>query len=298
LAGCAGSQPPIGAPSAVELLGKKHSKTFSYTGAKQMFTVPKGVTAVTVTASGASGAPNGSSPNLSGAGGLVVATIPVTPEEPLAIFVGGEGTGNSGGYNGGGNGAGGGLAGLAGGGASDVRQGRDRLNNRVVVAGGGGGQGGPTTRATNSVKYPGGAGGSAGGRKGAHGLPLTQVDSTAAGGGGGTQRDGGSGGAAGGGSGGETCFGNNGTNGSLGEGGFGGNACFSYEGGAGGGGGGGYYGGGGGGGAGGWVSTGYAFSGGAGGGGGGSSYVEKSATHVTDKAGAAAPGNGQVIISW
>jgi len=77
----------------------------------------------------------------SGAGGSVKATIPVTPGEKLAIFVGGYGA-TAGGFNGGGTGGstgGSGGNGGGGGGASDVRQGGDRLANRVVVAGGGGG---------------------------------------------------------------------------------------------------------------------------------------------------------------
>ena len=57
LAACGGSQPPIGAPGAVPQVPdhKKHSKTFEFTGAAQSFVVPESVTAITVTASGASG---------------------------------------------------------------------------------------------------------------------------------------------------------------------------------------------------------------------------------------------------
>src|SRR5215469_4257034 len=69
------------------------SQIFSYTGAAQSFTVPAGVTHITVVAYGASGggtAFNDASPpgnpeqeNCGGAGGSVTATIPVTPGEQL-----------------------------------------------------------------------------------------------------------------------------------------------------------------------------------------------------------------------
>ena len=83
LEGCGRSQPPIGASGALGAHGKKQSQTFNFTDSEQTFTVPKGVTAVTVTASGASGSlAFGSGP--SALGGLVKATIPVTPGENLA----------------------------------------------------------------------------------------------------------------------------------------------------------------------------------------------------------------------
>ena len=56
LAACGGSQPPIGAPGAMAQSRAAHgSKTFDYTGSEQHFKVPRGVTQLTVTASGASG---------------------------------------------------------------------------------------------------------------------------------------------------------------------------------------------------------------------------------------------------
>jgi hypothetical protein len=88
LTGCGGSQSPINAPGTLPASRNGHStkqsQTFGYTGAEQTFNVPTGVTEVTVTASGASGYPEAF-------GGLVRATIPVTPRESLAVFVGGEG---------------------------------------------------------------------------------------------------------------------------------------------------------------------------------------------------------------
>ena len=109
LAGCGGSQPPIGASGALDPHGKKQSQTFNFTGAEQTFMVPTGVTRVTVTASGASGAGFGSGSGPNALGGVVTATVRVTPGESLAVFVGGQGANNcsssGGGYNGGGNGA-------------------------------------------------------------------------------------------------------------------------------------------------------------------------------------------------
>ncbi|MGB8149985.1 MAG: hypothetical protein WCE97_02185, partial [Candidatus Cybelea sp.] len=133
-----------GAPgSSVVGLPLDGKATFAYTGTKQSFKVPAGVTQVTIAASGAGGAPGYgfryskyTAPG--GPGGRVKATIPVTPGEHLAIFVGGSG--GDGGFNGGGESAssyGGGV----GGGASDERQGGDRTTDRVVVAGGRGGGG-------------------------------------------------------------------------------------------------------------------------------------------------------------
>ncbi|MGC2405863.1 MAG: glycine-rich protein, partial [Candidatus Cybelea sp.] len=159
LAACGGSQPPISLRGdATTSIGRPrtHHRTFHYTGTEQTFKVPRGVTQVTVTASGASGpygTVNGSCTLAGGLGGLVQATIPVMPAETLAVFVGGEGTigaacnsasGNGiGGFNGGGDGgsAGYGHIGHGGGGASDVREGGSALSDRILVAGGGGGQG-------------------------------------------------------------------------------------------------------------------------------------------------------------
>jgi len=289
LAGCGGSQPPIGAPNRSSAIGQSSSRyrTFHYTGKAQSFKVPTGVTHVTIRASGASGPSQGGSSCYfnGGDGGIVKATISVTPGEALAVFVGGEGTGDSsscgasygGGFNGGGNGGSENycLNGTGGGGASDVRQGGDELRNRVIVAGGGGGG-----AIANSV-FEAGNGGDGGGNIGAKGsgVPVGGYGGT-----GGTQHRGGKGGAAG-----QRSMRNSkGHGGKLGVGGVGGNGQFA---GCGGGGGGGYYGGGGGGGADG------ASAAGGGGGGGGSSYIEPGATNTKNERGAA-PGNGLIVISW
>ncbi|WP_051944440.1 Ig-like domain-containing protein [Streptacidiphilus rugosus] len=133
------------------------SCTYSATGT-DTFTVPDGVTAVTVDLFGAEGGsaagfvmPN--PPNDGAAGGLggeSLATLAVTPGQVLQITVGAAGIPGSsrhgefarpGGF---GHGSGGGGAhggGGSGGGASDVRVGAFGAADRVLVAGGGGGAG-------------------------------------------------------------------------------------------------------------------------------------------------------------
>ena len=117
--------------------GAAVSQTFTYTGAQQTFTVPAGVTSITVDAYGAQGGTNSPSTNIN-YGGYVQATIPVTPGSTIYIYVGEQPTGLTGGFNGGGNGE---TAGKGGGGASDIRIGGATYADRVVVAGAGGGGG-------------------------------------------------------------------------------------------------------------------------------------------------------------
>jgi hypothetical protein len=312
LVACGGSQ-QIGAPHAMPLSRAEHgSKTFNYSGSEQDFKVPRGVTQLTVTVSGASGPigqVSGSCRLIGGLGGVVKATIPVTPGETLAVFVGGEGTigaacgtqyGNgSGGFNGGGDGGSAGYSdnGDGGGGASDVREGGSALSDRILVAGGGGGQG------ASAALGRGGTGGVGGGRRGgAGGIGCAGspygCGPAGRGGGGGTQTRGGRGGKT------SSSYygspyagqpGDHGSQGAGGQGGMGGQSLRGYgrPGGGGGGGGGGYYGGGGGGGGGGGEDG--CPGGGAG---GGSSYVEPGARSVKNRKGAAPPGSGQVVISW
>ena len=250
---------------------------FAYTGSAQTFTVPDGVTQATVFAAGGQGGVGTStsygSGGSGGQGGTVIATIPVTAGDSLQVNVGGVGggggasTGGTGGFNGGGDGSytsgAGGMSGAGGGGASDLRDGGTTItpiDYRIVVAGGGGGSGGA-----------GSAGGDGGGTTGA---TAGSSGSGCAGGGGGTPTDGGGGGG---------CRQDPGTSGSLGAGAVGGSNS------GGGGGGGGLYGGGSGG--------GYAGNYFPSGGGGGSSFVEGSATNVTDSQGGQT-GNGYVVITW
>jgi hypothetical protein len=295
LAGCAGSHAASVMPGAANNSGDSlpNNKTFAYTGSEQAFTVPKGVKQLTVVVRGAEGGgasgSNSYQPFFEGGfGGRVEAEIPVKPGETLYVYVGGYGGSPSrsraGGFNGGANGgtSGSSLA-FGGGGASDVREGGNKLKDRILVAAGGGGQGAGWT------SYFTGWGGKGGGLVGGSG-----GSDYGNGGGGGTQTQGGTGGA------GVGSNGQPGANGSLGIGGRGGDGGGSTEnaGGAGGGGGGGYYGGGGGGGI---ESEGSI--GPSGGGGGGSSYIESRAIKSRTWSGwkkhwEKLHGNGLVVFSW
>ena len=231
-----------------------YQSQFNYTGSAQTFTVPAGVTSISVDAYGANGesTQSGYCGGYEGKGGRVQADLTVTPGEVLNIYVGGShyytGSGSfGGGWNGGG--ADGGTGGTAGGGATDIRIGGTALTDRVLVAGGGGGAYG-----CSSPSYP--NGGDGGGLTGQTG---NRKNNYAYGGVGGSQSAGGTGGAGTDGNGTWTSA-SNGGDGSLGNGGDG-NSTRERTGG---GGGGGYYGGGGG-------AVGRSW--GWGGGGGGSSYT-------------------------
>jgi len=250
--------------------------TFDFTGTPQSFTVPAGVSQITIDAFGAQGGGGCCNAGLAsrsagGSGGRIVATVAVTAGDLLTILVGGAGqdgaSGIAGGYNGGGRG---GVSffqlapnGGGGGGASAVT----RAGTAMVIAGGGGGGG-----TFNGVA--GGAGGAGGGTTAAIGESARFNSRSPSGGGGGTQSNGGAGG------GGAEFV--SGGSGSLLQ---GGNGASDYSGG--GGGGGGYFGGGGGG----------AGSAPAGGGGGGSSFAMPGATNISHAQGVRA-GNGQIVITW
>lgn len=244
------------------------STTFNYTGAVQTYTVPCGVTSVTVDVVGAQGG-NWNSPVVSGGmGGRAQGTIAVTNGQVLYIYVGKQAQAGSGctGYPGGGNSGGGaqggdgalsGCGGDGGGGSSDIRtvsgSTTAALNSRLVVGAGGGGA------AYNC--YGGDYGGVGGGTTGGAGYSCsgsTYVGSP------GTPTAGGAGGSGGGASGG---FG------------YGGAAYVSYYGGGGGGG---------------WYGGGGSYSGG---GAGGSSYT--GGTGVTGGSTTAGyrSGDGYVIIT-
>ncbi len=119
---------------------------FAYTGAAQTWTVPAGVTQVTLDLRGAQGGASyvsatGLRQEDGGLGGQTQGSLTVTPGQVLHLYVGGQAAdvGNvtpaPGGFNGGGDG---GQWGAGGGGATDVRVGGTALANRVAVAGGGG----------------------------------------------------------------------------------------------------------------------------------------------------------------
>lgn len=206
------------------------TQKFTYTGSNQTFTVPAGVTSLTVKMWGAGGAGSFTGGS-GGSGAFVKGTLTVTPGLTYYIIVGGPGqysgtTSSAGGFGGGGSsggkngGSGGGFSGIFS--SSALTQ-----SNAVVIAGGGGGAG-----YFSSITYGGGGGattGSSGGNKSGSFL----------GGSGGTVTTGGVGGAVG-----------NTSNSTVGENGI---ALTGGKGGTtppraynGGGGGGGYYGGGGG----------------------------------------------------
>jgi hypothetical protein len=111
LAGVLGLAPVAGADS----------QTFNHTGAVQTFTVPAGLTQVTIDARGAAG--GASFGRAGGAGARLVATFVVSPGETLNIVVGGVGgTSNAGG----------------GGGGSFVYRTADAAGLLLAAAGGGG----------------------------------------------------------------------------------------------------------------------------------------------------------------
>jgi len=168
--------------------------TFNYTGSAQTYTVPSGITQISVVVKGAEGNGNANNNLSGGLGGEVTGTMTVTPCEILQINVGGGGVNNTvnGGWNGGGAGGVGGCSqatGAGGGGASDIRVPPYALTNRMVVGGGGGGTAGDRMYCCGPGAGGGGGGGyyGGGGGGGYSGHPGT----------GGSQAAGGIGGAAG-----------------------------------------------------------------------------------------------------
>ena len=247
--------------------------TYNYTGGIQTYTVPAGVTSITVDAKGAKGggvncsygAANYQSDG--GCGGRVQCTVAVTPGQVLNIVVGGAGSSTSGvgGYGGGGRDNSFTVVwpGAGGGGGTTIND--NATGTTLVVAGGGGGGGGDFCPGAGYGTGLGDIGGAGGGLTG--GIGRSNICGLTSGGKGGTQVAGGAGG---------VCSIYTGTTGALGTG-----ASYSGTYGSGGGGGG-YYGGG---------SGSYGS-----GGGGGSSYTNPTyVTGVTHTQGSNC-NNGQVII--
>ncbi len=269
---------------SVELTSGSGSQVFS-SAASTTWTVPSGVTEITVKAWGAGGGGGGagSSGNggSGGGGGYAQSTLSVTPGETLNIYVGGGGGGGT--VYGTTTAAG---AGGGGGGRSEIERGTTPLvvagagagggggDNSSATAGGNGGAGGGNVGATggSSSSAGGGAGGdtssSTGGTGGSGGENAGVNGALESGG------DGGNGGASGSGSGGES----NGGSSNGGNGGIGDSAAY----GGGGGGGAGHYGGGGG-------SSSLASDAGAGGGGGGSNYLTGTAQTNSQASGSTPP---------
>jgi hypothetical protein len=256
--------------------------TLNYTGAMQTYTVPAGVTSVTIEAYGAEGV--GMNGFTAGTGGGAMGDLSVVSGQVLNIFVGGSSTG----YNGGGLG----LGGANGGGASDIRINGSSVSDRVIVAGGGGGAGGDSWQCYSPTNGNGGGGVAVGnnfvGGGGGSGYSFCGTDGGSNGGTSSSASHGGGGGGGGllsGGDGATATYYTNGIamSGALGQGGDSHNSTGCSASGAGGGG---YYGGGGG--AGGNC--------GAGMGGGGSSWTG-SCTNPSFTSGVQY-GNGLVIISY
>ena len=256
--------------------------TFTYSGDYYAWTVPSGVTTITVDAYGAQGGKSTCTYNTVASGGLggrVQSRLSVSAGETLYLYVGGQGStasasdmSTSPGWNGGGRGgvgnASSGYWGSGGGGATDIRSSAGVLNSRILVSGGGGGASCESNTTSDN-------GGSGGGLVGGSGARVAASSTTSFGG---TQSAGGA----------AITWSGWGPSqaGSLG---VGGNAQASTATtgqssvNGGGGGGGGYYGGGGGS----WV-----------GGGGGSSYTDPvRATNVTHTQGSRS-GNGLLIITY
>lgn len=262
--------------------------SFAHTADAQSFVVPACAQgSLSITAHGAEGQ-SIISGGAAGLGAQASGDLAVTTGETLAIYVGGQG-----GFNGGAAPGSGGV-GIAGhgGGASDVRQGGDALEQRVLVAGGGGGGASPPQGSCGSVG--GGGGGQGGGPDGTVGGNGTDAClGVSSGGTGGTQDAGGTGGIP------TTNCGLSPLSGGLGMLGVGGAGSTGTDcngsgltGGGGGGGGGGFYGGGGGAGGPGGASGAWSGSGG----GGGSSYVG-GVTNGTTTEGTHA-GNGDITLTW
>jgi hypothetical protein len=265
------------------------SETFDFNDTTQYFTVPPGVYALTLDASGGNGGPGVNFPDTpeggdyGGFGDQITETVAVNPGDTLVVMVGGVGQyapteyeGGAGGLSSGdgmNGGAGGNVytifdGGAAGGGGGGTEVVDATTNAVLVVAAGGGGGGGANGAAPQSIGGPGGSGPGVTGNPGTSGY--------------GAGGAGGPGGASG------ALSGNPGGTPEAGT--------FS---GAGGGGGGGYFvpgtsyqGGGDGGAGGGWA----AYDAGGGGGGAGASFSP--GQDVTDSLNGLTSGNGQVVVSW
>ncbi len=269
--------PPAGASTAAGSVaaGDPQTQTFSAPGEQDTWTVPPGVTQISVDVVGATGGTDaGGSGCVPGRGGEITATVPVTPGQTLALLVGGAGVNASGGQGGAAGAAGGGAGGSAGatefasgGGGGGGETSLSAPGAPLVVAGGGGG----CASSANGSDGDGGNDGFAG-----------QGGQHAKGGGAGTPSAAGAGGAS------APSTDATGTAGTGAVGGAGAGSAGAELGG--GGGGGGYFGGGGGG----ATAIGQGI---AGGGGGGSDFVIASATDTHDHSGVGT-GDGRITLTY
>ena len=179
-------------PASVVTYTVAVTQTFNYTGSSQLYTVPSGVTSLTVSLSGAGGGgadrgPSAFGTNFSatgGAGALVSGVLTVTPGQKLTFIVGGGGGYSTTAYSSTPGGFGGGGAGglsctptYTGGGGGGGRSAIQNASGVDLVSSAGGGGAGQN--------YTGGAGGLTGGNGGG------VVDSLTGGGGGGATTSGG-----------------------------------------------------------------------------------------------------------
>ena len=74
------------------LHGKGQTTTFSYTGSLQYYTVPSGVSSVTIVSKGAQGGGDTYISATGGTGAIITGTFAVTTGQVLAVMVGGQGT--------------------------------------------------------------------------------------------------------------------------------------------------------------------------------------------------------------
>ena len=111
------------------------NQTFSFSDATQYFTVPAGVTSVTLTADGGKGGGGGPGTTIAGAGVMITETVPVSPGDTLVVEVGGQGSGDSGNT--------GGAGGLS---SGDGMNGGAGASTSAGVDGYGGGGGGEALR--------------------------------------------------------------------------------------------------------------------------------------------------------
>lgn len=160
------------------------SQDFSYTGAVESLTLPKGTYRIQCWGAQGGTVSYGNYSGAGGKGGYSVGELTLNKNTIIYVYVGGQGVAADrnatayGGFNGGGNSYSPSTTGVyegSGGGASDVRIGQDSLYARVIVAGGGGGGG---ANAANKYTY----GGHGGGQTGGDGRTITSSQIAATGG--------------------------------------------------------------------------------------------------------------------
>ena len=134
-------------------------QNFTSTGSSQSFTVPTGVTSISVKAWGAGGGGGGQAGSSGGGGAYASSTLTVTPGEVLSIIVGGGGSGGSG-CN---TNTGGGAGGSGGNGNFGAGGNGGNAGNSGCSAGGGGGGGGTFVLRNSTTLLAAGGGGGGGG---------------------------------------------------------------------------------------------------------------------------------------